>query len=866
MEGWPFTGRDGEVAEIVQLLGRDAGRAVLISGPAGIGKTRLATEALAQLRRHGRTIAVVRATLAAREIPYGALAHLLPAAVPPGVVNPLRWAVDSVLAGIPDRRLALLVDDAHLLDPASAAVLHHLVQDRRTAVLVTVRTGEKAPDAVSALWRDGLAVRWELPPLDEADTSRVLAAVLIGPVEPAAVRQLCRLAEGNLLLLRELVLAARRSGALSGPPWRLTSPLPVAEPRLTELVDARIGNLDEDEAEVLECVALGEPLDVATLVRLCPAAAVERCEARELVRVTDTGAGDQVRLAHPLYGEVIRARCPALRMRRRYRDLVAVAEQSGSRPHERLRLAVWRLEAGEAGDPAGLLAACRIAWAAHDYPVARRLATASVSAGGGVDAAIMLATVLNDTQAVPEAAAVLATVPDDADLTERQHCDLTLTRAVNLAMTGDQVDEAFALLTRTRNRLTDMELRQNIDVLRMNLMGRLGDVPGMLGLARTLLDAPPATPALRAQVLSVRSACWGMSGRFLDARSSAHDAVDDIDAWRDGVPALVVPLYANWYLCALYAGDLSETERALASFSDELPNQLGWNTADNLLLLGRAQLHRMRGQLLDAAATAGSAQAGPMAASCQAERAHALALAGDAAGAREALTVAQATQSRRFVTVERQWITLAEPWVAAAAGELDRAVRLATGNAERAAVHGMEAFAAVSLHDAVRLGAARQVRDRLTALAEQMQGELGPIYAAHARAAAGSDGGRLLTVASRFERLGFLLHAAEAAAQATEALRSTDGPGSRAASRAQARADRLARLCQQARTPPLAHLAMPQLSPREREIAALAASGLTSPQIAARLVLSVRTVDNHLQHAYTKLGITGRDELRGVVG
>jgi DNA-binding CsgD family transcriptional regulator len=51
------------------------------------------------------------------------------------------------------------------------------------------------------------------------------------------------------------------------------------------------------------------------------------------------------------------------------------------------------------------------------------------------------------------------------------------------------------------------------------------------------------------------------------------------------------------------------------------------------------------------------------------------------------------------------------------------------------------------------------------------------------------------------------------------------------------------------------------LTPREREIARLAASGLTSPQIAHRLVLSVRTVNNHLQHAYAKLGISGRDEL-----
>jgi DNA-binding CsgD family transcriptional regulator len=38
----------------------------------------------------------------------------------------------------------------------------------------------------------------------------------------------------------------------------------------------------------------------------------------------------------------------------------------------------------------------------------------------------------------------------------------------------------------------------------------------------------------------------------------------------------------------------------------------------------------------------------------------------------------------------------------------------------------------------------------------------------------------------------------------------------------------------------------------------LAATGMASKAIAQRLYLSVRTVDNHLQHAYAKLGVTGR--------
>ena len=54
---------------------------------------------------------------------------------------------------------------------------------------------------------------------------------------------------------------------------------------------------------------------------------------------------------------------------------------------------------------------------------------------------------------------------------------------------------------------------------------------------------------------------------------------------------------------------------------------------------------------------------------------------------------------------------------------------------------------------------------------------------------------------------------------------------------------------------------MVALTPREREIAAMAAAGVASREIASRLFFSVRTVNNHLQRVYAKLGIARRQEL-----
>src|SRR6478752_4061229 len=72
-------------------------------------------------------------------------------------------------------------------------------------------------------------------------------------------------------------------------------------------------------------------------------------------------------------------------------------------------------------------------------------------------------------------------------------------------------------------------------------------------------------------------------------------------------------------------------------------------------------------------------------------------------------------------------------------------------------------------------------------------------------------------------------------------------------------------LCGAAQLPHIQSLRSPRLSHRELQIARLAATGKTSADIAAALFLSRRTVDNHLQRAYQKLGTTSRRDLHALL-
>jgi DNA-binding CsgD family transcriptional regulator len=207
----------------------------------------------------------------------------------------------------------------------------------------------------------------------------------------------------------------------------------------------------------------------------------------------------------------------------------------------------------------------------------------------------------------------------------------------------------------------------------------------------------------------------------------------------------------------------------------------------------------------------------------------------------------------------------ARAWLDACRGDLASARERIRETVEPVRHDGMAIFELALLHDLVRLGRPDEVVDRLEVLAERVDGPLAAIHAANARALVDGDADALRSVVDRYEEIDALALAAEVAAELAELLRRRSE--ARAATAAAQRAAELADRAGGLRTPVLGRGAgVEPLTPREREVALLAAAGRTSRAIGDHLGLSTRTVDTHLARAYRKLGITGRTELTDALG
>jgi DNA-binding CsgD family transcriptional regulator len=865
---WPFVGREAELEVMVASLEDSAITGVVVHGRPGVGKTRLAEECLTVAQAAGFWCVRSVASERTRQVPLGAIAHLLPARIllersEPATLFPKVAATVKARGG--GRRVIALVDDVHLLDSTSAILLGQLLDAGLNFLVGTVRTGEAVPAGVSALWRNDRVRRVDIDELSPAAFGAILETWLGGTVAHDTIETVWESSEGNALFAREMVLGALEGGRLhlDRGVWRLVGPLH-ATARLTDAVTSRLEVLDQLGRAALDRVAVWEPVGLAMLNDAVGASVVEELERLGFIRVRTGERRQEVTVAHPLYGEILRRELPATTRRRLLLDLIGEVQRRGSRRREDpVTLAIAYLDATGSANAELLTAAAWLARYNHDHVQVERLARAASTDGVTPETGLLLGEALHELSRYEEAGdaftSALGQLSDDSPEDSRVFTLLVEMHVRNLMWGLHRPDEAMDVLHAMRLRTHDQTGRQEFLAEEAMILSYTGrpleslEVIGTIGddsSDRTrVIAAIAAEPALLAvgrcdEVAEVSRRAFGDHARLGDHAGLPGPGVHLIfqchaltnagriaessvlaEACIRQIPRYSPPSAALWFVVALgrnsmLAGKLGAARRWFTDAVARCEGDLG-----------------PRRVVLSLLATAAASM-------------------GDVEAARSAVLELEGIQPFAYSPGEQ---LLGSAWLSAANGSLARAAEELVSSARDVGASGHSFMEAWLLHDACRLGQ-HGTSTRLAELAATGQGALVLAWSAHARAVDAGDPSALADASSRFEGLGMQLFAAEAATEAAHAFQRAGRQ--REAANQGARAAELVAACESPRTPALVTTESPvPLTDRELEICLLAAEGASGPAIAARLYVSVRTVNNHLQRAYAKLGVRNRTEL-----
>jgi DNA-binding CsgD family transcriptional regulator len=871
LQRWPIVGRrqELEVFERALCSGEHAG--LVIYGRPGVGKTRLADECRQQAATADHPTERVSGSRTTALLPLGAVAALLPGGLgrpgPDRQFDPVtlfEQAREALHERHHGRRLVTIADDVSLLDAASLALLGHLAAQGTIFLIATVRTGEPVPDLVTSMWRDGRLERIDLKDLSQAHLDTLLHLALGGPMEAGAGWEFWEVSRGNPLYVRELVLGGLESGALverSGV-WHLEDRLP-ATTRLLDLVEQRIGQLSAEARSVVELLALCQPLELGYLEATVPPEVLESLEVAGLVTITVTD--NDVRLAHPIYGRVVLAAMPRSRVRSillaQARRLEAATPAHGPAA---LRIATWRLDAGGRPDPAILIRGAHLARYAHDFRAVRRLLEAMPGAQLDAAGALLLGEALYELGEFEAAEQILAR-GQQLPGTEAVALRLAVMRSKNAQWGLCQPDVAMAINAAARAVITSPPLAEELMADEASVLTFSGHPDRALAVLERIVGGDRRTRVVRAIAGAPALALTGLTADAVKAAEAGF--ADHVALGEELAIAHPAMHMVNQVFALTEAGRLAEAEQLARAGAQAVASQRV-PIAQIFFAANLGRVATLQGRLATArryyAEAAGLAEASRFAGPRRlalSGLALACAMLGDADAATIALAERAIGPAFGFREPEQH---LAEAWAALVSRRPTDAAQRLRNAAAQAASTGHRTAESWLLHDLVRISG-QDASARLRELAAESDSPLVAARARHAVAARVRDPRELAGAADDFEALGAMLLAAEAAAGAAEAFNRAGDR--RAATAARRRSSILAATCEGATTPGLFHAdtAVP-LSGREREIVMLAAKGMTSKDMAERLYLSVRTVNNHLQHAYAKLGISSRADLAQALG
>lgn len=817
-----------------------------------------------------------------------------PAAEPLALVRGLYWLTVNLAAGGP-AGLLIAVDDAQWADQPSLSYLTYLAAriDELPAVLaITARSGEPTAAGQTLGWLRGRpGCRLLRPRALSAVTIEAMVRAELPAAETAFSLACAEVTGGNPFLLGELLRSLRANGIepTAGSAARVRSLVPDS---VLHSVLVRLARFSEPAQRLAQAVAMLGDRGTLRHARLLAGLGAEQAEqaADTLAGAHILASGEPLRFTHPLIAASVYADIPSFARARAHRQAADLLAAEG---------------APFAATAAHLLLT-RPDGRQQTVRELREAAVQALAKGDSAAAVKLLARALAEPPTLASRGEVLLELADaeleQGDMGAAPHIEEALRL---LAAPADQA-RALAALSRLRFHLGEHEksvaamsdalslLKPSDPALTPLLVGYLTatmfrEALYSLGTERLLplLDAardghPPADPGLLAHLVLRLAFAAAPAGqvRALAAQATAADPL--IDPGSLGVLTALVTqalccvdeLDAAETVCAaaldaaqrrgsLLSFSMSSYQRAVVRFHrGELAEALadleqslaasrdGWNTGIQWIGGLYVHIHLERGDLAaarDALALTDGAAPGSMdlpialfarATLALAERRPESALA-DAEAAGRILADGFGIDHPGFVPWQRT-----AALAAAALGRAGRARELANALLERARWSGTARALGLALGTQGAVTGGERGLAMLAEAAEVLERSPSVLERAHALVALGAArrraGQRSAAVAPL--RAGMQLADAMGATRLTET----------------ARHEQQALGLRPRRT---AVTGPDSLTPTERRVADLAASGLTNRQIAESLFVTVKTVETHLAHVFAKLGITSRADL-----
>jgi DNA-binding SARP family transcriptional activator/tetratricopeptide (TPR) repeat protein len=380
----PVEGRERELAAALGALRRAAaadGGALLVTGPLGIGKTRIAEAVLAGAEELGFHTLRGAASEAEGRAPYAPLAEALDplAGRRPELAGALSDSAQAALSRLlpslrrqarateepvdrhrvfsavaqlltqaaAERGVVLMIDDLQAADEATTALVHHLARSAPGERLLVVggMRDEPLPRTAallrSSLLERGAAVEVALGPLDRAAITAVARRAAGRSVPPRVLGAIERSAAGNPFFAEELAASVDAAGEVTVPP------------RLREVVARRLERLDPFGERLLAALAVID--DGFTDSELAALASDERVHEllgeAEAAGVLENARG-RYRFRHALVREELAAGLPMEALRRTHANAAALLATHGAPPEG---VAYHLIHAGRARDAVPLL-------------------------------------------------------------------------------------------------------------------------------------------------------------------------------------------------------------------------------------------------------------------------------------------------------------------------------------------------------------------------------------------------------------------------------------------------------------------------------------------------------------------------------